>query len=59
MDCDDEETRLASRLQFLNVNMIEEFLELYYTFYENNLCIPFYYDTFYGMMVTIHKRLTN
>lgn len=47
-DCDRNEIRNQSFYKFYNVNTLQEFLELYATFYENQICIPSYFGTFYG-----------
>lgn len=48
LNCKNPDTRLESYRKFYNVNTLKEFLTLYATFYENQICTPFYYDTFYG-----------
>ena len=47
LDCDNQEDRDYSQEYFLQQNTLGEFLKAWASFYDNNICIPTYYDTFY------------
>lgn len=47
LNCDDQETRNYSYQYFLEQNTLKDFLIAWASFYDNNICIPTYYDTFY------------
>jgi hypothetical protein len=46
LDCDDEDTRYQSYLEFYNANTLQQFLFLYAKFYSNQICTPFYFGSF-------------
>jgi len=46
MDCDDDETRDYFKQQFYACHTVNDFLQLWSTFYENKVCLPSYYSTF-------------
>ena len=48
LDCIDKETRIRHMTLFKSCNTVKEFLILWASFYENQICLPTYFDTFYG-----------
>lgn len=48
MDCKDKKVRKLSKKKFHKAKSLEQFLELWSKFYNNEICIPTYYNTFVG-----------